>query len=55
MKIFDLNVPLETSPSEPLPVVVEHQSHQASAQLMAGFFAATVADLPHGNGWANDR
>ena len=54
MKIFDLNVPLETSPSEPLPVGVEHQSHQASAQFMAGFFGATVADLPHGYGWAND-
>lgn len=54
MKIFDLNVPLETSPSEPLPVGVEHQSHQASAQFMASFFGATVADLPHGYGWAND-
>jgi len=54
MKIFDLNVPLEKSPSEPLPVGVEHQSHQASAQFMASFFGATVADLPHGYGWAND-
>lgn len=55
MKIFDLNVPLEASPSEPLPVVVEHQSHRASAAFMAGFFGATVDDLPDGNGWANDN
>ena len=54
MKIYDLNVPLEASPSEPLPVAVEHQSHRASAEFMAGFFGAAVDDLPDGNGWAND-
>ena len=52
---YDLSIPTEESPSEPLPVVVEHQSHKASAALMAGFFAATVDDLPAGNGWANDQ
>ncbi len=54
MKLYDLNVPLEAGPSEPLPVVVEHQSHHASAAFMAGFFGAAVDDLPDGNGWAND-
>lgn len=28
MKFFDLNVPLEDSPSEPLPVKVTHQTHE---------------------------
>jgi kynurenine formamidase len=55
MKIFDLSVPTEESPSEPLPVTVKHESHEQSAALMAGFFEATPADLPEGQGWANDH
>lgn len=55
MRIFDLSVPTEISPSEPLPVLVEHESHRQSAPFMAGFFAAQVSDLPDGNGWANDK
>jgi len=54
MKFFDLNVPLEDSPSEPMPVKIVHQSHEESAALMASFFEATVDDLPNGLGWAND-
>lgn len=55
MKIFDLNVPTEDSPSEPLPVRVTHEDHQQSAAFMASFFDATVDDLPEGLGWANDQ
>ncbi len=55
MKIFDLNVPLEDSPSEPLPVKVAHQAHKESAPLMASFFEAELDDLPNGLGWANDN
>lgn len=54
MKLYDLNVPLEDSPSEPIPVKVDHQTHIESAEFMASFFDATVDDLPDGNGWAND-
>lgn len=54
MKFFDLNVPTEDSPSEPVPVKVEHQDHKASAAFMASFFEANVEDLPEGMGWAND-
>ncbi len=55
MKIFDLSVPTEESPSEPLPLKVEHESHRQSAQTVASFFDAALADLPDGLGWANDR
>lgn len=55
MKIFDLSVPTESGPSEPLPVLVEYESHQQSAPFMASFFGARVEDLPEGNGWANDK
>lgn len=55
MKIFDLNVPTEDSPSEPLPVRVAHQDHAGSAAFMASFFDAQVEDLPNGLGWANDQ
>jgi len=54
MKMYDLNVPTEESPSEPIPLKVEHQDHKASAAFMASFFDASVDDLPEGNGWAND-
>ncbi len=54
MKIFDLNVPLEDSPSEPLPVKVEHRTHEETAAFMASFFDAEVDALPNGLGWAND-
>lgn len=55
MKIFDLSVPTEESPSEPLPIRVEHQAHEDSAELMVGFFDAAIDDLPNGLGWANDN
>ena len=54
MKFFDLNVPLEDSPSEPIPVTIEHQKHEDSAAQMASFFDATVDDLD-GLGWANEK
>ena len=53
-RIFDLSVPLEDSPSEPLKVEIEHQLHEHTAAQMAGFFDATPADLPQGLGWGND-
>jgi len=55
MKIFDLSVPTEMSPSEVEPVQVEHIDHKQTAAFMASFFGATVDDLPEGNGWANDQ
>lgn len=55
MKCIDLSVPLEDSPSEPLRVIVERQSHSDSAGVMAEMLGATVADLPGGLGWANDK
>ena len=54
MKLFDLSVPTEESPSEPIPLTVVHQSHKESAEIMASFFDASVEDLPDGNGWGND-
>lgn len=54
MKIYDLSVPTEESPSEPLAVSVTHESHQESAEFMASFFEAPTSDLPDGLGWAND-
>ena len=50
MKIFDLNVPLEDSPSEPLPVKVEHRRHEETAAFMASFFEAGVEALPINDG-----
>lgn len=54
MKIYDLSVPLEDSPSEPLKVHIEHQRHADTAEVMASFFGARAEDLPDRLGWAND-
>ncbi len=54
MPIFDLSVPIEDTPSEPLPLKVTHQTHAESAPAMAAMLGATVDDLPDRQGWAND-
>jgi kynurenine formamidase len=52
--IIDLSVPMEDSPSEPLPVKVTHEPHQQAVELMKMFFGCSEQDLPQGLGWAND-
>jgi kynurenine formamidase len=53
-KFYDLNVPTEDSPSEPLPLKVVHEDHVKSAAAMKLFLGAGDDDLPNGLGWAND-
>ena len=53
-RLVDLSVPTESSPSEPLPVVVDHQEHRLSIKVMSMFFGCEAGDLPEGLGWAND-
>jgi len=54
MKIIDLSVPLEDSPSEPQNVEVEHIPHTKTAAGMAAQFGCSESDLPDGLGWAVD-
>ncbi len=54
VRIIDLSVPTEDSPSEPLPVRVSHEEHGQSVGLMQAFFGCGERDLPGGLGWAND-
>jgi Predicted metal-dependent hydrolase len=54
IKIIDLSVPTEDSPSEPLPVKVTHETHEQTVEGMKQFFDCTEADLPQGLAWAND-
>ncbi len=54
VKIIDLSVPLEESPSEPLPVKVIHEPHEQGASRMKTFFDCSEQDLLEGLGWAND-
>ena len=55
VRIIDLSVLTEDSPSEPMPVEVVHEPHRQSVELMKGFFGCTDQNLPGGLGWANDR
>lgn len=54
MRMFDLSVSLEDSPSEPLRLNIDYQKHADTAAVMAGFFGATTEDLPDRQGWANE-
>src|SRR4030042_5627 len=54
VKIIDLSVPVEDTPSEPLPVKVTHQSHAQNVGAMKQFFGCSQDDLPQGLAWAND-
>ncbi len=55
VKIIDLSVPTEDSPSESLPVKVAHEPHQQSVEMMKMFFGCSERDVPQGLGWANDK
>ena len=54
VRIIDLSVPTEDSPSEPLPLKVSHEDHKHSVEVMKMFFGCSEKDLPQGLGWAND-
>lgn len=49
---YDLNVPLEDSPSEPLGLTITYVDHQQSAPVMAQYLQVDVSDLTEGQGWA---
>lgn len=53
-RIFDLSVPTEDSPSEPVPVKVEHKSHESSLPIIEIVLGAKKEDLADGVGWADD-
>ncbi len=55
MRIFDLSLPTEPSPSELIPVEVNHISHEEGAAGMTAAFNCTRDDLPQGLGWAVDK
>lgn len=54
-KFYDLNVPLEDSPSEPLGLTITHFNHEQTAPQMAAFLQVQVNDLTGGQGWATDH
>jgi len=54
VRIVDLSVPLEASPSEPVRPEVVYEDHDATAPLVAGIFGAEVGQLPDGKGWASE-
>jgi kynurenine formamidase len=51
---YDLNVPLEDTPSEPLGLTITYHDHQESAPQMAYFLQCDVSDFPDGQGWATE-
>jgi kynurenine formamidase len=54
LKIYDLSIPTEDSPSEPSPVKVEHKSHDESLPIFDQAFSVKKEDLPDHTGWADD-
>ncbi|MBN1690047.1 MAG: cyclase family protein [Dehalococcoidia bacterium] len=53
-RFYDLSVPTEDSPSEPLPVKVEHKAHDVSLPIIEMFLGGKKEDLADGLGWADD-
>jgi len=53
-EIYDLSIPTEESPSEPLALNVTHKDHKELAQSLADFLGCSVEDFPEGLGYAND-
>jgi kynurenine formamidase len=53
-KIYDLSVPTEDSPSEPMPVKVEHLAHELGLPMFEMFMGAKKEDIADGLGWATD-
>jgi kynurenine formamidase len=51
VRLVDLSVPIEDSPSEPVRPLVSFEDHDGSAALVAGIFGCEVSDLPDGKGW----
>lgn len=49
---YDLNVPLEDSPSEPLGLAITYMDHDQTAPMMAQYLQCEVSDLTEGRGWA---
>ena len=54
MRLVDLSVPLEASPSEPVRPEVDFEDHDRTAPLVAGIFGCDVGQLPDGKGWASE-
>lgn len=55
MRFVDLSVPIEEGPSEPFPVEIAREDHEAGSQTMQAIFNCSADDLPDGLGWANER
>jgi kynurenine formamidase len=53
-RIYDLSVPTEDSPSEPIPVKVVHSHHDANIPVFDMFFGAKKDEIPDKTGWAVD-
>ncbi len=51
-QFYDLNVPLEDSPSEPLGLTINYFNHEQTAAMMAQHLQCEVSDLTEGKGWA---
>jgi kynurenine formamidase len=54
VRIVDLSIPTEESPSDPSPVEVIHETHEQSVEVMKLAFGCNQDDLPQGLAWAND-
>ncbi len=55
MRIIDLSVPLEDSPSEIQKLEITHSSHADTAEMMTQFLGCSRKDLPDGLGYGDDK
>jgi kynurenine formamidase len=54
MRVIDLSIPTEESPSEPIGVKITHNTHEEGAEFLCHFFGCSKSDLPGELGPAAD-
>lgn len=54
MKIYDLSVPVESTPGQPQKVEIIYNNHAQGAAGMQSSFGCEKTDLPAGLGWAGE-
>ncbi len=55
MRLIDLSVSTEESPSETWKPEIERRDHAEGSLAMQSIFNCSKEDLPDGLGWANDQ
>ncbi|MBN1367081.1 MAG: cyclase family protein [Dehalococcoidales bacterium] len=55
MKIIDISIPIEDTPSELLKIEVNFVHHEAGSKFLCNYFGCNLSDIPEGKGSAAEN